>query len=376
MRRWAWGRGAVAALSMSACLSSFATGAWAQIPRGDGDRRGQSSPESKRTVDVTIVAGGEDTAPLMGTIGEDIGRLGLEALPHLVAFPEPPPAAGTRTQNLDVWIDLASRYEALVIVRSDHLEVRRTIARDGSPAVVREEIGEAVRSAVDAQLAPQEPAPATPPVAPAAPPTPSPTTLESAASLPAPPSRGLALDITVLAGGGFVSSESGLVARVGGGAVLGSRRRLRPSLTVTAQYLVPFDSPVSNVSMRTSIVSLRAVPAIEVLHASWAALDLGAGGGIDIVSVETPNASGVRPESVPTYVDPILTALATAYVALAPGVALTVVAGAEMDLTPAGYFVGPGPAKDTLAPWRVRPVVMAGFTFTALGSGLFAARTP
>jgi hypothetical protein len=369
MRRWAWGRGTVAALSMSAWLSSFAPGAWAQVPRGDSDRHGESSTESKRTVDVTIVAGGEDTVPLMGTIGEDVGRLGLEAVPHLVAFPEPPPAAGTRTQNLDVWVDLASRYEALVVVRSDHLEVRRTIARDGSPAVVREEIGEAVRSAVEAELAPQEAPPAAPPVVLAAPPAPSPTIFERPTPLPAPSARWLALDITMLAGGGFVSSESGVVPRVGGGVVLGSRRRLRPSLTVTAQYLVPFDSLVSNVSIRTSIVGLRAVPAVEVLHASWVALDLGAGGGIDIVSVGSP-------KSVPTYVDPILTALATAYVALTPGVVLTLVAGAEVDLAPPGYYVGPAPAEATLAPWRVRPVVMAGFTFPAFGGGLFAARTP
>jgi hypothetical protein len=362
---------------MSAWVSAFAPGASAQVPRGDSDRHGESSTESKRTVDVTIVAGGEDTVPLMGTIGEDLGRLGLEAVPHPVAFPEPPPAAGTRTPNLDVWVDLASRYEALVVVRSDHLEVRRTIARDGSPAVVREEIGEAVRSAVEAELAPQEAPPAAPPVALAPPPAASPTTFERPTPLPGPAPRWLALDITMLAGGGFVSSESGLVPRLGGGVVLGSRRRLRPSLTVTAQYLVPFDSLVSsNVTITTSIVSLRAVPAIEALHASWAALDLGAGGGIDIVSVDTQSASGVRPEHVPTYVDPILTALATAYVALTPGVMLTLVAGAEMDLAPPGYYVGPAPPEATLAPWRLRPVVMAGFTFTAFGGGLFAARTP
>jgi hypothetical protein len=104
-----------------------------------------------------------------------------------------------------------------------------------------------------------------------------------------------------------------------------------------------------------------------------------AGAGIDILSVDSTNASGppgVRLESVPTYVDPILTALATAYVALTPGVVFTLIAGAEMDLAPPGYYVGPGPAMATLAPWRVRPVVMAGFTFTALGGGLFAARAP
>ena len=87
----------------------------------------------------------------MGTIRELLGRLGLGVEPHLVAVASPAPSAGGPA-GLSVWIDLASRYEAVAIVRRGRTEVRRTIARDSSPAIVREEIGEAVRSGVEAQL--------------------------------------------------------------------------------------------------------------------------------------------------------------------------------------------------------------------------------
>jgi hypothetical protein len=374
MRRLPRGRGVAAALWAGVLVFSLVPRAWAQIPRDGNEANGASSADSARVLDLTIVAGGEDAEPLVGTIQELVGRLGLGVVPHVVAFPEPPPTS-SRTERLDVWIDLASRYEAAVIVRSARPPIRRTIARDASPAIVREEIGEAVRSAVEAQLAPEEPTRASPtPVEPPTPSAPAVVVVENPPPL-AVPAHALALDVTVLAGGGPISSQSGLAPRVGGGVIVRSRHGLRPSLAVEAEYVAPFHPELSGVVLHTTIVSLRAVPAIEVLRASWIAVDLGAEAGIDVVSVD-PTSPSVQTESVPTHVDPMVGALATAYVGLTPGVVFTLVAGAEMDLRPATYFVGPEPGASTLEPWRFRPVVLAGFTFTTAGSPLFAARAP
>ena len=71
-----------------------------------------------------------------------------------------------------------------------------------------------------------------------------------------------------------------------------------------------------------------------------------------------------------------MTALATAYMALAPGVAFTVVVGTDVDFVPPEYRVGGSQGGDILTPWRVQPLALAGFTFTAVGKELFAARTP
>ncbi|HEX4446341.1 MAG TPA: hypothetical protein VH044_06390, partial [Polyangiaceae bacterium] len=180
---------------------------------------------------------------------------------------------------------------------------------------------------------------------------------------------------------GPVADGSGLVPHVGGGAVVGSRRGRRPSLTVTGAYLVPFETPPATVRARTTITALRAVAALEVWRTAGFALDLGAGGGIDVLEIDGTfgeKTTGILARSS-TRADPILTALATGYVALTPGVALTFVAGAEWDVTPREYLVtGPGSGDQLalLAPWRVRPVALAGFTFTALGGGLFPGRSP
>jgi hypothetical protein len=380
MRAWVRrGRTVVAAVLM-AC--GCARSALAQAPeRGsvpDASPAPDSSHDSTRTVDVTIIAGGDDADPLLGTIRELLGRLGLGVNPHLVAVGSPGSEDGATPAGLSVSIDLASRYEARTIVRRGSTEVRRTIARDSSPAIVREEIGEAVRSGVEAQLLLDAATTANPPVATAPPPAAPPVAAETSPPLTVS-DRWFALDLTIFAGGGPVASNSAVVPRIGGGAVIGSRRRLRPSLTVTAAYFVPFSTPLSGVTMETTFVSVRAVPAIEVVHTSWLGVNVGVGGGVDVISVNpsvATGSTGINLTPPASRVDPILTALATAYMALAPGVAFTVVVGTDVDFVPPEYQVGGAQGGEILTPWRLQPLALAGFTFTAVGKELFAARTP
>jgi hypothetical protein len=335
-----------------------------------------------RALDVTIIGGEEDAGRLMDTIRELVGRLGLTVVPHEVTAADAHASAGPPPAGLQVTVDLASRYEVLTSVRNGPTEVRRTIPRDASPAIVREEIGEAVRSAVEAQLYADD-LPRAPPAAPVSPP-PSPP----APPPPPPPYHGLAVDVTTLAGAGAVadtasaatsgaSTRRPVVAHVGGGVVVGLRSALRPAVTVTAEYVFPFNATVPGVTAQADIVALRAVPSLEVLHASWIAVDLGAGLGVDVVSLKvtpTPLAMyTVSTQSVPPYVDPILTARARAYVALGADAAFTVIATGDFDLLPPRYSAGGG---ELLSLWTVRPTVLAGFTFTAFGGGLFGRGSP
>jgi len=396
MRARARGRGPLASLVAGLFLSLGSLGSldrasFAQVV----DSGAPSSPgASTRTLDVTLIDGGDDAGLLMDTIRELVRRLGLGLVPHTVtagvSAGDASADAGTSPPaGLAVSVDLASRHEVVVIVRNGPIEVRRTIPRDASPAIVREEISEAVRSAVESQLlADETPRPPTP-APPASPPPVAPIVVtESPSPSPSPSpssSRGLAVDLTTLAGAGGIADGPGPVPHVGGGFVVGSRHKWRPSVSVTGEYV--FDtsySRVPSVTSHASLVSLRALPALEVVHGSWIALDIGAGAGIDMIAVNASTSGAaigsttIKALPVPSKVDPVLTARATVYVALAPGVALTVVAGGDVDLaTPRHYFIVDGAQDpDVFVPWRVRPVVLAGFTFTAAGSGLFAARVP
>jgi hypothetical protein len=165
--------------------------------------------------------------------------------------------------------------------------------------------------------------------------------------------------------------------RVGGGVQLSSRGTLRPSIEVTGTYAVPFQSNASLVGSYTSLVSLRALAAIELLHASWFALDFGAGGGVDFLSVQPKSAilptGNLGPTT--TRADPIVMGTLTARAALAPSVVFFLAADVDVDLATRHYVLDEGASQvDVFDPWRVRPSVFAGLAFTAAGEGLFASR--
>ncbi|MGH7269351.1 MAG: hypothetical protein ACREJ3_02890, partial [Polyangiaceae bacterium] len=64
------------------------------------------------------------------------------------------------------------------------------------------------------------------------------------------------------------------------------------------------------------------------------------------------------------------------YLPLTSGVAFTLALAADADLSARVYSVSRGSAlSEIVAPWAVRPLALAGFTFTALGQGLFAAES-
>jgi hypothetical protein len=144
-------------------------------------------------------------------------------------------------------------------------------------------------------------------------------------------------------------------------------------------YAIPFQSDASLVGSYSNLVSLRATPAIEVVHASWFALDVGAGGGIDRLSVQPKSAilptSNLGPFT--SRVDPIVTGVVTARAALASSVVFLFAIDVDVDLVSRRYVFDQGASQiDVFDPWRVRPTIFAGLAFTALGEGLFASRVP
>jgi hypothetical protein len=67
-------------------------------------------------------------------------------------------------------------------------------------------------------------------------------------------------------------------------------------------------------------------------------------------------------------IDPIVTAVLTAYASLTSGVVVFVSAAADTDLAIRHYVNVEGSAQsDVLTTWRVRPMILAGFGFTAIG---------
>jgi hypothetical protein len=125
------------------------------------------------------------------------------------------------------------------------------------------------------------------------------------------------------------------------------------------------------------MVSLRAMPSVELFRRSHFALRGSAGGGVDILSV-TPTSS-VLPEAdlggSSTRVDPILTAGLTAQFALAPDVVVLLSALSDFDVASRHYVVEEhGQRGDVLSPWNIRPTLLAGLSFSAFGEAPFAAR--
>jgi hypothetical protein len=339
-------------------------------------------------VDVTLVGGG-DVDSLVDTIRELVGRLGLTLTPHVAnTATDVVPAPSAR---VIVEIDFTAPGEIVLTVRSDaaHAAGRRRIARDGSASVVREEVADAVSSMVEAQLMSSEapdagPAPSETAEPPPPPPPPPPVREQVPEAPPARPApRTFAIDLTTFAGVGPFAGNVSVVGRLGGGIVLASRRGLRPSLALTGEGFLPFDTSNDGVTAQTTIESVRAVAAIEILRSSsWLAVDVGAGFGFDLVSVDpTTVPAGAQP-SPRTKGYAMASASIAANLALTPGVVLTLTALGDVDLASRRSYVvqndtGLGPPQDLLfAPWPVRPAALLGFTFTTFGDGRFASREP
>ncbi len=343
----------------------IACASWTSISR---------SEQAPRTVEVEIVGGGEDAALLDATLRELMGRVQLRVIGV--------PSTSTDPLLSRVTIDLRSPDVARIVVvdaRDGHVVMKRELARDPSASITRETIAHDVQTAVEAELLEREsapppapaPAPApAPELAPTPVPEPAPAAAPRDAVAAAPSSSPFTVDVATFAAGGPIARSSGIAPRVGGGLLFSLGSFLRPSLAVTAAYAPPFESGTDVVASRASFIALRAMPAIELAHGSRLALDLGIGGGVDVLTVAP--RSDVLPTSAvsapTTHADAILSSMLTLRVGLVPSVVLLASAGADVDAFTRAYVVDRGGRQeDVFVPWRVRPTVALGFAFTAWG---------
>ncbi len=362
-------RSGVAALAVASMLVAGEASADDDPPVAPGARAPRL--EAARVVEIVVRGDDVDVAGLRDTLRELLDRLGVKPVDTGAGPSESVPFAR-------IEVDLASTEGARVAVidgNDGSVLLRRVITRDGkTPAILREEIAQAARSAVEAKLrtdiVPRPAPPAPERAAPKEPPSPVPRVASTAP-------RGLALDVSTFVRGGPVADHAGPMLRAGLGIALASRRGIAPSIGLTAEYALPFDTRVRSVELETSLASLRLLPRVEVAHGSWFALTVGAGGGVDIFTVDP--RSSVLPESAlartSTRADVVLTAAVASHFKLAPGLVLTVALSTDVDVTSRRWVVDEGrETRDVLAPWRVRPALLAGLDFTALGPTLFGAR--
>jgi hypothetical protein len=379
----------------------FAAAARAQQPASPGGgTAGDAGDVAPSTVQLVVVGGGSELAPLVDALRDRLGRVGVVVVAHAAASPAEAAGVARGSAAVRVQVDLRAAGET-VLVTEGRLQgtTQRSLRRDPSPGIAREELAQAVQSAVESQLFPDAeararaaaaqsaspPAAASseqlagpPPGAASVPaPAPAPVLVREAPSA-SPSSSPFGVDVSTLAGGGWLASTTGALVTLGGEVTVASRRGLRPSLSISARAVLPFDATADSVSAHASAFEARALAGLELAHGSWFALVAGTGGGTEVVWTD-PRSAVLAPSvlgSASTRLDPILSAFAAAHVSLVPSVALTVMMLGDWDPVPVRYVVEQGSNRDAvLAPWNVRPTVLAGFTFTALGPPAFAART-
>ncbi|HEX7664831.1 MAG TPA: hypothetical protein VF407_09980, partial [Polyangiaceae bacterium] len=246
---------------------------------------------------------------------------------------------------------------------------------------------------ITAAAPPAPPAPTTPPPEkkPEPPPTPPPQPIATVAPPQLPPKEEpkeapktaheneqhvpWGFDFGAFADGNYVASNTGLV--VGGGALATFalwRGQWRPALTLSGSYHASFDASDSFVDERVKLLSLRAVPTVELVgNRSWS-LDAGAGAGVDVLFTSQSSTS------VPsqflrdgrTDVDPIVLAQTTLHFSVASGSDLFLTFALPVDLAPHRYLdVVGGESQTVFLPARVRPMLAFGFELTGIGHSAY-----
>ncbi len=368
-------------------LLALALGALSVSATAMADADPPRAPASDRSVEVVLLGSGTDTGALVDTVRELLGRLGLVANVHAVSGDEDAGKIARGGSVARIVVDLRPKDETVLTISGrEDVPSRRVVRRDASPSVAREELAHAIQGAIEAQLFVDgdRPPPSAPPYVP-----PEPHEGPSAIVVPPPPPPHDAtpakpvvapwgLDLTPFAGAGMFASEAGPVAQLGGEVGFAWRRsRFAPFVGLSGRAVLPFEGEAAAVSAHASAFSLRLQGGVQLLRASWIALGVLGGGGFDVISVE-PRSRTLPPNVLSgstTRVDPILSLGVRVDFPIVSSVALTLLFLGDVDLATRTYVVHAGSTDDVaLAPWRVRPTILAGFSFTPFGAGAFAPR--
>ncbi len=344
-------------------------------------RADASTVATRRVIDVVIAGTAEDAALVKDSLGELFHRVGLETrittTDRIAAEHERgEPSADTLVR---VWIDVRAEDIATIELsdaRADRPLLRRSVPREGSRAVLFEDVAHVVQAATESLIADapsSPPPPATagaPPIA-TPPPVLRPTPAERPTPIPVTPGRwnvGLATFVS----GTSYARDTRLVFGAGVGARLDfGRGPWRPAFWIFGEYRPPFGDDMQSVDVRTSVWSLRALPALQLVDTPRFLLEIAAGGGFDVVSLSPgKNSAGAHFERDTTNASPILTGALVAHVTLAQSFRVFALAMVDGDVTPRRYVVAEGSTHTTIfEPLAVRPGVALGFSFDVAGSG-------
>jgi hypothetical protein len=337
---------------------------------------------------IAVSADDTEAASLEASVRELLSRLGVAveiSRAERLDLDDPSLARPAPDRLATAWIDLRSQRARVVLVdRSGRLVARRDVARDRSSAIVVEEIAHIVQSSVeelaDAERAHRVEASASGADKGGA--SGAPPALVSVASPPAPAERPpptperreLGLDA-----GGFFAGRAfgtGAEAVVGGGGLVGGtlgQGPLRPALWVLGSYHVAFDVRGRFLDIHTKAATLRLAPTVRLFGGPRWRLEVGPTIGVDIFwTTPRANSSGVLEKRLAgdsTDASPTVGALAAVHFAVGPTADLFAALAADADIAPHRFVVLVGQQAEPLfEQWRVRPALLAGFTFNLAGA--------
>jgi hypothetical protein len=333
-------------------------------------RAASGAPSTGDHVAWVVVAGDDaDSEAISQALAAPLAELGLE----LRASRDQdlaPPSAGDRRPR--VAIDARSPEDIVILVwagsNREAEPVRRSIRRDAARAIVADETAYAVRATLESLLTPPPPAP--PPAA-----APVIVTTEPDKSRPAVPRFGV--DATAFGDArGIADSTPGVGGGIALDFVLRGSSDWRPDVWIAAGLDAPFSRTTTEVTLDTTVYSVRAIPTLEVARVGPLRIGAGVGGGLDILYAATAAGSGaarvyLRPSS--TYADPIVEAAVFLRARLTRRVGAMVAVAIEGDAAPHRFSeVGSSGRASDVTLWAARPVLTVGLCFALTGASACA----
>jgi hypothetical protein len=349
-----------------------------------GPRAALGAEDPDRTVvDIAIAGSDREADALVAALGDRVPRLGLRM--RVERRQEAPPESPWPSDAVaGVWIDARA---------TDRVDVRmtsagpdgtrraydRSLAVEGSVAVVAEEVAQVVGAELESMQAsapaPSRGVPAAPSETASSPPVRPPP--------PAPPqppaSGGFALDLLAFVSERAVSSLSGPVFGAGVAAdVSVGRAPWRPSLWIGATYDARFDAmQTRQVTFDVGTTSFRLLPSVELVELQAMQVDVGVGGGLDLFQVAPLAVRGSMAVIDPPQrsLDPVLGGQLLMRLRLASRVRLVFGFVLDYDCLLRSTTVPddrPGGHPSTFEPWRLRPAVQFGLCVPLSSGGACA----
>jgi hypothetical protein len=320
---------------------------------------------------VTVAAKDEDVEAFVNALREPLEALGLTVHASGAGSDARPPPEDISEARVRVVVDArpSDHVDILVWVMPQDRTgpVQRRVPRGPSTPVLIEDVAYAVRATVASLLAEH------PPVRAAPTPTPAP-----AKAPPPPPEHRrpgrFGLDVAGFAGVRGIAASA--PPAFGGGAALDfafwGRQPGRPSLYLGAYFYAPIESSTSEVTLEATVISLRAIPSVELARVGPLRFAAGAGGGVDVFHAEPQPtetaAATLGPET--TLVDPVLEAQMLVRI-IVGGASLFFGFDLDYDLNPDRYYQsdrsGTSSSVSVLTEWSVRPAGMLGVCLPVAG---------